>query len=126
MFWEIYQTSAIHSASSQASDAASRARQVERQSKFVESSLRSLESRVDRLALGCQAMWELLSENTGLTDTDIKDRMQEIDLRDGKVDGKMTNIVGHCPSCDRPATRKRSTCLYCGAEVSVSGEVFGS
>lgn len=81
---------------------------------------------MDFLALGCQAMWELLSESTGLTDDDIKKRIMDIDLRDGKADGKMSNTVRPCSNCERPVSQKRDTCLYCGSEAPAKTEVFGS
>lgn len=125
MFWEMYQMNAINTASTAASDAASRARATERSVKFAEDRVRELERRMDFMAIGCQAMWELLSESTNLTDADIKDRISEIDLRDGKADGKMTNMVRPCTNCQRPVPRKRDNCLYCGNEVPNNSEVFG-
>lgn len=79
-----------------------------------------LERRVDRLGLVCQALWELLSEKTGLTEEEVYARMQEVDLRDGKADGKISRQVTACPHCQRPVSSRRNVCLYCGAEFSPS------
>lgn len=125
MLWEVYQMGAINSANRSAADASDRARSTERSVKFAENKVRDLERRMDYLTLGCQAMWELLSQNTNLTDDDIKERIMEIDLRDGKADGKMTNSVRPCTNCERPVPRKRDSCLYCGSDVPNNTEVFG-
>lgn len=61
-------------------------------------------------------MWELIRERTTLTDNDIEDRMQQIDLRDGKADGKMQMPALKCTDCGRVISRRHARCLYCGAE----------
>lgn len=109
MFWELYQQGQIHRAQSNATRAESKARSVE-------NDLRQIYDRIDTLALTCQAMWELIRERTTLSDEDIERRMQEIDLRDGKADGKMNTPVFECPDCGRNVSRRHFRCLYCGAE----------
>lgn len=79
--------------------------------------VRRLESRADRLALVCQALWELLRERTDLTDSDLIKRVHEVDLRDGVADGRMTPMPVVCPACQRQSTSKRDECLYCGARL---------
>ena len=73
---------------------------------------------MDSLAMTCQAMWELLRDRTDLTDEDIEEKLQEIDLRDGSADGKMTSTVGECPACHRTVNSRHDRCLYCGVEIS--------
>ena len=77
---------------------------------------RWLEDRLDRLTLACMALWELVEERTGLTEEDLYDKAQEIDLRDGKADGKVTKTVLNCPKCQRVMSPKHKRCLYCGEE----------
>ncbi|MBN1516746.1 hypothetical protein JXA32_09280 [Candidatus Sumerlaeota bacterium] len=72
--------------------------------------------RLDRIALICQAMWELLREHTGMSDEDVMQKMAEIDLRDGKEDGKMRHKVVTCPNCKRPANTRMARCWFCGQE----------
>jgi len=81
------------------------------------SELRQLESRIDRLNLACQAMWELLQEQTGIADQVILEKMAEIDLRDGTKDGKMSVMQVSCPQCGKPSNNRRDSCLYCGHEL---------
>jgi hypothetical protein len=78
---------------------------------------RRLERRTDRLALLCQSLWELLRENSGLTENDLIQRMQQIDMRDGVADGRMTPVAVVCPSCNRRSNSRRDECVYCGARL---------
>lgn len=79
--------------------------------------------RVDRLSLLCQAMWEIIRDNTNLSDQHLQDKIAEIDLRSGKADGRMTAAGVPCPNCGRPVSAKHRRCLYCGAEDS-TGPIF--
>ena len=83
----------------------------------VEDQVRIMQGNIDRLSLLCQAMWEIVSETTNLTEKDIEEKVMEIDLRDGKLDGKMGRIERHCPQCNRNLHRRHDKCLYCGHEV---------
>ena len=72
---------------------------------------------VDRLFMITQALWELLKEKHGYTDESLMKKITEIDLRDGKLDGKTARKERpNCPSCGRKMGR-HPTCLYCGAEA---------
>jgi hypothetical protein len=74
-----------------------------------------LHGRIDQLLLINSAMWELLSEKTGLTENDLIAKVAEIDARDGVADGKMTYTPTKCPQCQRTIFPKQDKCLYCGA-----------
>ena len=126
MFWELYQIGQIQSASNAASEAVSRSQNVESRVNSTERDVRELQRQVDSIALACQAMWELLADRNGLTDTDLSQRMQEVDLRDGKADGKMTKVTRSCPACDRPVNPRRKQCIYCGEQMSQNLEPFNA
>ncbi len=83
----------------------------------VQDQIRVMQDNVDRLSLLCQAMWELVSEKTNLTEQDIEEKVMQIDLRDGSLDGKMGRSQRHCPQCNRNLHRRHDKCLYCGYEV---------
>ena len=80
-----------------------------------------LRTRVDRLHLATTAMWELLCERTGLDEDDLLAKIQEIDLRDGKRDGRIDTRASaspvECPECTRTNNARRTACLYCGVEL---------
>lgn len=108
---DLYQQGKIEAAAQRATRAAE---SVER----MGDDIRAVGRQVEMLAITCQALWELLREQTGLRDQDVLRKVQEIDLRDGSADGKMTQQVNSCAACGRPNNSRRSACLYCGAELS--------
>ena len=117
MFWEFYQNHRISRAESRANSARSEA---ERSHAYIN----LLEDKVDSLALACQSLWELLRDQTALTEADLQAKMEEIDLRDGCADGKMTTRADACAQCGRKTSRRRPRCLYCGHEIT-GNEAFG-
>ena len=74
--------------------------------------VRKLRRSVDSLTLTCAAMWELQRDQSGSADKALIEKMQEIDLRDGKLDGKMTKPATACPSCQRANNAKSSKSVY--------------
>lgn len=74
-----------------------------------------LRDQVDHLSLVSQAMCELM-ENMGFTKEMILAKIQEIDLRDGRLDGKLTK--NHtCSNCNRSLAPRHIKCMYCGESV---------
>lgn len=76
---------------------------------------------VEKLFMLTEALWTILKEEHGYTDDDLLQRIQEIDMRDGKLDGKVAQekIRPDCPQCGRKLMGRRPVCLYCGAEVTL-------
>ena len=76
---------------------------------------------VDKLFMITQALWTLLQEQHGYTDEQLIQRIQEIDMQDGKLDGKVAKekIRPDCPQRGRKLMGNRPVCLYCGAEVAL-------
>ena len=79
------------------------------------SDLRIVEEKVESLALICQAMWELLEEK-GYSSADLLKKIEEIDLRDGQLNGKITKIT-HCPECKHKLGKRHNQCFWCGAKI---------
>ena len=80
----------------------------------VRTEVHQLRERVERLSLLNQALWELLREKLGLSDADLERMAQEVDLRDGIADGKMTARAVRCPACARVNNSRHPQCRYCG------------
>lgn len=81
-----------------------------------------LEEKVDRLSLICHALFEELQRTSGLSEAQLKQRMIEIDMRDGKRDGKLDASTGKkCPDCGQAILKKRSHCFLCGAALNGLG-----
>ena len=74
-----------------------------------------LSGRIDRLSLVCLSMWELLQQETGVSEEDLLSKVKEIDLRDGKLDGKLRKKAAQCSQCGRVMSRQHGRCLYCGS-----------
>lgn len=85
----------------------------------------ALQQRLDRLTLVCVAMWSLMKEKTNVTEQELLDRVKEIDLMDGKADGKIGKQLSNCPKCGRVMSSRHQKCLYCGAENLQLGEFGG-
>lgn len=77
--------------------------------------IQRLEAKIDGLALICEALWEMLKERSELTDEDIHNRIAEIDLRDGRRDGRISGRTVKCSKCERPGHTRLASCMYCGA-----------
>ena len=56
----------------------------------MEKRLKSLEERVDHLSMTNRALWEIVAEEHGYDEDKFSAKVAEIDLRDGRLDGKLT------------------------------------
>jgi hypothetical protein len=76
---------------------------------------------VERLLMISEALWTILKEKHGYDDNELIRRVAEIDLRDGKLDGKLAKEPPvECPNCHRPMMKHRPICMYCGKPVAVN------
>ena len=79
----------------------------------------SITSDIEKLFMITEALWTILKEQHGYTDENLEQMIQDIDLRDGKLDGKVAQQQNPlCPDCGRTLMGKQTTCLYCGTEVT--------
>ena len=76
--------------------------------------LSSIDDRIDRLVLLCEAMWELISENTDLTEEDLHQRFVEVDERDGRRNFRRQREAHDC-ECGAKVPPSRTSCQFCGA-----------
>jgi hypothetical protein len=117
MLWDLMQQRQIGKANQAAAQAASSASRVQ-------SDVANLEQVVESLMLTCQAMWELLREQSNLTDEALMRRIQEVDLRDGARDGRMAARASTCSACSRPNNSRHTHCVYCGEILPPPPHVF--
>ncbi len=110
MIWEAYQQTKIAGAERAAAKAESKA------DRYADD-ISNVERQVERLSLVCQAMWELLRDRSELSEGDIEAKILEIDVRDGRLDGKIATQIADCPSCSRPTNTTRTSCVMCGAPL---------
>lgn len=76
-----------------------------------------LQRRLDTLTLAAQALWELVRAQGRYSDTNLLEKMQEVDLRDGEADGRITSGLVNCPGCGRRNRSTRRHCVFCGASL---------
>lgn len=108
MFWDIFQHLRTSDAKSTASGANVR-------SHSNRTDIGHLNEKIESLSLLTQAMWEMLEEN-GFSRTELERKIEEIDLRDGVRDGRVTGST-HCPECGHRLRQNRINCYWCGAKI---------
>lgn len=87
----------------------------------AEQRIKLLEANLAKSLMICEALWELLAEKTGLTEDDLYNKLHEVDMRDGVLDGKnQRSSATECPSCGRKVSGRHSACLYCGEIIDNS------
>jgi hypothetical protein len=79
----------------------------------------SVDQKVDKLALIRRAMWELFRDKYDLSNEILLNKVKEIDLLDGNLDGKVNIIPKTCAKCGRPLSKRHARCIYCGAETVI-------
>jgi ribosomal protein S27AE len=108
-----------------ASEAARSAQKGISRTRRLQDEVRRLEDKLDKLTLVCMAMWSVLSEQAGVTEEALTERVQKLDLQDGKQDGKVSRSTRQCPQCGHTMSARHSRCLYCGAEDESAGPFGG-
>ena len=83
----------------------------------VGGNVKVLEDRFERMLLASEAMWTLMRDKLGVTDTELVQRINDIDLSDGRLDGKVRKTAVSCPSCGRTIARRFAKCMYCGQAI---------
>ncbi len=109
ILWDLRQEWRINEAQDRADGAARQADNAKMENRYLRRS-------VERLALANMAMWELVCQRLGLTDEQLMRKMEEIDLRDGVRDGRITEgaTVRPCLNCGRKQSARQERCMYCG------------
>jgi hypothetical protein len=96
-------------------DASARAEQGVMTAEEARARVLNLEAKVSKLTLVNHALFELIAERTGITEADLIDRVNEIDLRDGRMDGRPSPETPlTCEQCGRSYSRRHNHCFYCG------------
>lgn len=86
----------------------------------VRTNVEELEARLDRAMLACEAMWTILRDKFGLSDAQLAERINDIDLSDGQLDGKVRKPAIPCPKCGKNNARRFAKCMYCGTPIAGS------
>lgn len=74
-----------------------------------------LKMEIERLLIVTEALWTILREKIEVDEEELVRQMVAIDLRDGKLDGKLAKTPPvPCPKCKRVVAKRHTRCLYCG------------
>ena len=113
-YGSIYSRALASQAQTAASDAQASAREA-----VTETEL--LRHDVDRLLMITEALWTFLKKEHGNSDEELANAVKEIDLRDGRLDGRVGKSPPKaCPACGKMNSSKQSRCLYCGQPLPVT------
>lgn len=112
MLWDLYQQYRIEHIDQQLDNLRASAAALEGSSDLRAAA--RLDDKVNRLALICRAMFELMQASSGVTEDQLKAKIVEIDLRDGEADGKVTARAKRCPKCGAMISPQMGRCLFCG------------
>jgi hypothetical protein len=86
-----------------------------------ETQIADLQFEVERLLMVTEALWDIIRERHGMGEEELAARVNAIDMEDGRLDGRVTNIdpPQHCPQCNRVLSKHRPRCIYCGEPVGL-------
>ena len=78
----------------------------------------SMRQDIEKLYMLVEALWCIVKETSGLGDSDLIELVEQIDLQDGKLDGRNLANVGirKCPNCGKTILKGQSKCTYCGGD----------
>ncbi|MGA7098461.1 MAG: hypothetical protein WB245_12930 [Acidimicrobiia bacterium] len=79
--------------------------------------IEDLNERIDRMLMIVRGMWALMEEQ-GLTADQLIAKMNELDTKDGEVDGLMRPQPRDCRSCGSKVAAGLDACQFCGARVT--------
>lgn len=77
-----------------------------------------LQTENEALKLVTASMWQLIKQRLGVSDDDLKEMVEAVDLLDGRRDGKVSSPQSkmvQCVACNHKINNKSPKCLYCGA-----------
>lgn len=81
--------------------------------------VRMLRADVEKLLMITEALWEIVKREHGYTDEDLIQLVERIDLKDGRLDGKVSaGGPKECPNCHRPVSPRHAMCLYCATDLA--------
>ena len=79
----------------------------------------SMRQDIEKLYMLVEALWCIVKETSGLVEADLIRLVKQIDIEDGKLDGRNSVNVGilKCSNCGRTILKGQSKCTYCGEGV---------
>ena len=80
-----------------------------------------LERKVEKLMMLTEALWGVIKKEHDLKDDDLERMLEEIDLKDGKLNYKVAKTGPvKCEKCRKTIQNGLSKCMYCGTRSNKS------
>lgn len=111
-FWGMYHSHAAGSV------ARADARDAQRSARDSAMRVDELEARCDRALLVCEALWTVLRDKLNVSEEELVNTVNDIDLSDGVLNGKVRRDAAECAKCGRRVSRRFTKCMYCGHTLS--------
>jgi len=105
--------------SAQATSGAGAAR-AESKTHAFERKLKIFEASLAKSLMINEALWEFIRDNHSLTEKDLHEKIYEVDMRDGVIDGKNQRKASECPGCGHMVSARHPACIYCGKVMDQS------
>lgn len=111
MWWDFAQEVRLNDIHQRQNDERSRATRIN-------GNVSDLSLQLQKVALVNQALYEILKEKVGISDEELRRKVQEIDRRDGQEDLRASPKPVRCPKCSSTLTVGALSCQVCGVTVA--------
>lgn len=93
--------------------------EAEAAARRAEGALERLEDQIQRQALIIRSLLEACTRKDVFSEQEFRELVNEIDLSDGKADGKYKPQPGprRCPKCGKINGRSAVSCMYCSEDL---------
>jgi type I site-specific restriction endonuclease len=128
IFWDLFQQGQINNLHQGKLSQLEKEKSQDSRTDNLAARLQELEIRHEQLKLVTLAFWSLLRDHAGLLESDLRKYVEQIDLLDGKRDGKATTSQEKttCTGCDRSVIGTSTVCVYCGTPLKRTGVFSGA
>jgi hypothetical protein len=82
--------------------------------------INALEANLAKALLISETLWEFIKGKHDLSDEQLREKVYEVDMRDGTLDGKNQRKAVECPNCRHMVSPRHPACLYCGQIIDDS------
>lgn len=114
----LFIAAAVHSAS-RMHQAESSARSASTKASAARTEIDFIKTDIEKLLMITEALWTFVKQQHDFSDEDLMQKIEDIDLRDGKLDGKVAKQApSACPNCKRTLIGGQPICLYCSTPVT--------
>jgi type I site-specific restriction endonuclease len=126
IFWDLFQQGQINNLHQGRLGQLEKEKNQDSKAALLEERLQELEQRHEQLKLVTLAFWSLLRDHSGLLESDLRKYVEQIDLLDGKRDGKTARSLEKttCTGCSRTVIGTSTVCVYCGTPIKRTGGLF--